>query len=87
MSDFNESRFAAGAFFVIGGVVATAMSYVRTPADIADECRLIQHEIMQSNLAYDRARIARRAAEAEIDDIDASAALRRAASAAGVFKH
>jgi hypothetical protein len=84
MNDFNESRFAAASFFVIGGVVATAMSYVRTPADIADECRLIQHEIMQSNLARGRARISYRAGEAEIEDIDASAALRRAAQSARV---
>ena len=87
MYDFNEGRFAAGAFFVIGGVVATAASFVRTPASIADECRMIQHEVMQSRLAHARAQVSRRATEAAIDDIDASAALRRAASTAGVFQH
>ena len=87
MSDFNETRFAAGAFLVGLGIVGAVAASMRAPGAIVDEQRMIEHDIMRSHIARARARIARRAAEAALDDLDASAALRRAASAAGVFKH
>ena len=86
MNDFNPNKFSAGALLLGLGVAATVASSIRSPASIADEQRLIDHDILRAQIARSKSRAARHEAEAALACLDASAALRLAAISAGVFQ-
>jgi hypothetical protein len=79
MQDFDPYKFTTGAF--IAGVAMTSVVFasMRSPASIADEQRLIDHEILRSQIARSKSRAARHEAEAALASLDASASLRLAA--------
>ena len=87
MTDFNPLSFAAGSFLAVLGITAAVMASARSPASIIDEQRLIEHDIMRSKLARARAKVACRVVDAALIDLDASAALRRAAISKGLLQN
>jgi hypothetical protein len=79
MSDFNEEHFTFGSIAAVEGIIGLVAATAVSPADIVDGQRLRDHAIMHARAARARSHLARRRALATLDDMDAGAALRRAA--------
>jgi hypothetical protein len=82
MDDFDPHKFTTGAFVVGVAMTSVVFASMRSPASIADEQRLIDHAIVQSQIARAKARAVRHEAEAALASLDASASLRLAAASA-----
>jgi hypothetical protein len=82
MDDFDPHKFTAGAFIAGVAMTSVMMASVRSPASLIDEQRLIDHEILRSQIARTKSRAARHVAEAALASLDASASLRLAAASA-----
>ena len=81
MSDWDQHRFANQAFIGAVGAASVAVSAMSGVGPAIDAQRLRDREILASQIARARSRVARRRVEAVLDEIAASDELRRAYAA------